>query len=84
MRTEHLKTPMDYVELHAGRRLRRSDLRRVFDVEVLAAAVEEELGVEVHYSVIRDWLTVYRDAAIRETCESRTESSRLAGTLWRV
>ena len=62
-----------YVELHAGRRLRRSDLRRVYDVVVLAAAVEEELGLEVPYAVMRDWLTVYREGVRRETYERADE-----------
>ena len=58
-----------YVELHAGRRLRRRELRRVNDVAVLAAAAEEELGLEVPHAVMREWLTVYRSGVSRETYE---------------
>ena len=69
-----------YVERHAGRRLRGSDLRRVYDVVVLAAAAEEELRVEVPYAVMRDWLTVYREGVLRETYDRADELDWSYGT----
>ena len=36
-----------YLNCHAGGRLNRADLRKVYDVSVLTAAVEEELGIEI-------------------------------------
>ena len=46
------------IERHAGDRLRRSDLRDVYDVSMLISAAEAELGAEVSYAVMQEWLTV--------------------------
>jgi hypothetical protein len=58
------------IERHAGDRLRMSDLRGVYDLSILISAAETELGAEVPYATMQEWLTVYRMGAKFEAVSS--------------
>ena len=75
------------IERHAGDRLLMSDLRGVYDLSILISAAETELGAEVPYATMQEWVTVYRMGAKVEAVSSgkmlEDYAPLLHGLLWK-